>query len=108
LEQGDRLIYYEQCDRLPNPVLITAITNNHRCTTAAGQLCGGGISPDMWAELLKELLSISPEFSRIYAQERQNEGYISRRVLIRGYGTNELQELPAILIQLNRFMEPWH
>jgi hypothetical protein len=101
LANGDKLIYLEQGDRLPKEVMMLGRTN------LQGRVLIAGMAPDIVAELIKQLLATSSEFAKAYAAERQNEGYVSRRILIRGYGTSELPDIVNVIKAFDHCIERW-
>lgn len=101
LEGEGRLIYFEQCDRVPKDVMLVGRTN------AQQRMMMGTLSAEAIAELVKQLLASGTELGKTYSAERQNEGYISRRIYIRGYSTNELPDVVKIIDSLGRCIERW-
>jgi hypothetical protein len=103
---GPKVIYFEQSDRLPKDALIEAI-KAHTGTNAPAVSHLQMIPPEIIAEIVKELIAVAPEFSKVYSNERMNEAMIGRRILIRGYGTNELDKVVEIIQALEGCFEKW-
>ena len=99
--EGRKLLYFEQGDRLPKDVMLV----QHKDTN--GRMTMTAIPFEVYAELIKQGLITGTDVVRAYTSERQNEGYISRRILVRGYETNELQDVVKIIDAFNRCLERW-
>lgn len=103
--EGEKIIYFEQSDRIPKDALIEAIKAH--ATTSAVPMRLQMLSPEVIAGLVKELISVAPEFSKVYSNERMNEAMIGRRILIKGYGTNELWQVIQVIEALDGCFEKW-
>jgi hypothetical protein len=103
--EGEKVIYLEQSDRIPKDALVEAIRAGMGTNTPGVRL--RVVPPELIAEVAKELLNVAPEFSKVYANERMNEAMIGRRILIRGYGTNELDQVVEVIRALEGCFEKW-
>ena len=105
---GERVIYFEQSDRVPITVMIEAIKSQEVVSSNGVAGIRAFFPPEIIAEIVKQALIVAPEFSKTYANERMNEAMVGRRILIKGYqGTNELMQVNEIIKSMGDCMEKW-
>lgn len=96
--KGDKVIYFEQADRIPKDVMLESWKHqpvaNFNVTNGPLKMA---IPPEIIAEIIKEVLAAIPEITKGYQTERMNESLLSRRMFFRGYGTNELADINDIV-----------
>jgi len=92
---GDKLIYFEQADRIPKDVMLEAW--KHQPVVATNEIKPGMIPPEIIAAIVKEVLETIPKITGGYQNERMNEALFSRRMLFRGYKDAELNDINNIV-----------
>lgn len=96
LKRGDKLIYFEQADRVPKDVMLESW--KHQPVVANAQVVNSqAIPPEVIAAIIKEVLAAIPEVTKGYQNERMNEALFSRRMLFRGYAEGELKDINEIV-----------
>jgi hypothetical protein len=93
--RANRVIYFEQSDRVPKDVLIAA--------KPAGEV---GISAAAIDKIIEEVISIAPKLAKIRADESIENVLIGRRMLFVGYDTPEqLAILNDIVASMSQSIE---
>ena len=91
---ADNVFYIEQADRIPKDVMLEAW--KHLPLSPQTAVVNGAkivIPPEIIASVIAELCKTAPELTKGYQAERMNESLLSRRILIKGYTTNEIKEI---------------
>lgn len=98
---SDRVIYFEQSDRLPKSVLEAAIDPKHE----AEVFQMAGISPDIIGRIIAEALRLAPDLAKSYSGERMANAMYGRRFLFVGYSGDELPEITKMIEAMGRSVE---
>jgi hypothetical protein len=100
--EGGNVIYFEQTDRVPRSLMVSAWENVSSNTYVRS------IPPEAIAELVAEMVKLYPELAQIYSRERMENALIGRRILIKwNGGTNELESIKDIIMVLGGSIENW-
>lgn len=97
--RGDRVIYFEQADRVPKSVLIIPWAGG----STTNELFSRGIA----SSVIDGLKVVINDVSKSHGNERMENSIIQRRILIRGYSTNELEGVERIINILSGSIENW-
>jgi hypothetical protein len=101
--KGEKVIYFEQVDRVPKDVLMLLCEKKDDGTMSARVI--------PWLELIpmiEKLSDVAPEIVASYGKERMENAMITRRMLFRGYdGTNDLVEIERIIKTMGGNIENW-
>ena len=97
---GEKLVYFEQSDRMPKDVLLLA--NKDRGQTANAMMV---FSPEVIAKVVEGLLKVAPELAKTYSEERMNNALMQRRMLFKGYSGAELKEVERIIRAMSGSIE---
>lgn len=107
---GAKLIYFEQADRIPKDVMLSAwnhqpvvppvVVGNFKVSTNSV-----GLTPEEIAALIQAILAQIPSITAGYQNERTNEALLSRRMLFRGYQDAELKDINEIVKSLGWSIE---
>jgi len=98
--EGDRVIFFEQSDRIPKEVLLAAHEDKGAAVNAMV-----AIPPEVWGALLEEILKVVPEITEHLSKERMENSLIQRRILLRGYSGEELKDVIEIIKAFNGSIE---
>ena len=97
LDRGDKLIYFEQADRIPKDVMLEAWRHQAAAPLVGAEPRMQAIPPEVVAAIVAEVLKIIPSVTAGYQKERMNEALLSRRMLFRGYQATELKDINDII-----------
>lgn len=101
--KGEKVIYFEQVDRVPKDVLMLLCEKKDDGTMSARVI--------PWLEfipMIEKLADVAPEIVASYSEERMANAMITRRMLFRGYGgTNDLVEIERIIKTMGGNIENW-
>jgi len=100
---GDKVIYFEQTDRVPKSVLLMPWISDGTNEVVTMR----GVEVVAVLEGLGVLIKEYPEIAKVYSNERMNNALIQRRMLIRGYSTNELEQVEKIVKIFSESIENW-
>jgi hypothetical protein len=100
LESG-YVVYFEQSDRVPKDVLISANNGDELIVKALGV-----ISNELAGKIIDKMLETVPEITKGYGQERMFNAMLGRRMLFLGYDTPEqLREIQKIVESMSKAVE---
>jgi len=110
LDRGDKLIYFEQADRIPKDVMLESWKHQPVAPVVGfANLKAGtnsvGLTPEELAAIVAEVLKMIPVVTGGYQNERMNEALLSRRMLFRGYQDAELKDINEIVKSLGWSIE---
>jgi hypothetical protein len=108
LDNGDKLIYFEQADRIPKDVMLESwkhLPANPAPVPAVLGANAQAIPPEVIAAIIAEVLKVIPNVTSGYQNERQNEALLSRRMLFRGYRDAELKDINDIIKSMGYSIE---
>jgi len=103
--EGEKVIYFEQVDRVPKEVLLVV------CDRKAGETnteMTARVIP--WMEMIpmiEKMSEVAPEIIKSYSDERMANALITRRMLFKGYETNDLVEIEKIVQAMGMSIENW-
>ena len=98
---ADRVIYFEQSDRVPKDVLLAP---HQQKGAVAGAMAT--IPAELIGEAIEEALKILPELADKYSKERMYNALLGRRMLFIGYETPEqLDKIQEIIETMNGSIE---
>jgi hypothetical protein len=100
---GDKVIYFEQTDRVPKSVLLIPWMSGETNET----LVVKGADVIAMMQGIGTLMKEYPNMAKVYSNERMNNAFIQRRMLIRGYSTNELEQVEKIVRVFSESIETW-
>ena len=100
--KGERVIYFEQSDRVPKVVMLASWENDVMSGTSARSF-----DPTAVIAVIEKMLTTYPEVVKAYGEERMANALISRRILIKGYSTNELAEIGNMIKSMELSIEKW-
>ena len=98
--KGDKVIFFEQSDRIPKDVLLAA---NKEKTGLMNAMIA--IPPDVIAKVIEEILKVAPEIAKTMSEESMNNSLIQRRILLKGYSGQELKDVIDIIKAFNGSIE---
>ncbi len=99
--EGDKLIYFEQSDRIPKEVLLAPYGD---VEPVLGTMMS--IDPAVIAQVFEKIIDIVPEITKGYNNERMHNALLGRRILIKGYATaEELQHVESIVEKMSKAIE---
>ena len=98
--KGDRVIFFEQSDRIPKEVLLAAYKDKGQAVNAMM-----AFPPEVIGKVLEELIKTFPEIAKELSQERRDNALIQRRILLKGYSGDELKDIIQIIEAFNGSIE---
>ena len=100
--KGDKLIYFEQSDRVPRGVVMMSWMEYTNNVYAKGLDVVGAMGA------IDKIFGKYPDIVKAYGEERMNNVMVQRRILIKGYsGTNELEAIKGIIEAMGGCIENW-
>jgi len=105
LDRGEKLIYFEQADRIPKDVMLEAWGHQPAAPLLGAGANAQAIPPEVIAAIVSEVLKVLPNVASGYQNERMNEALLSRRILLRGYQDAELKDINIIIQSLGGSIE---
>ena len=98
--EGDKVIFFEQSDRIPKEVLLAA--NKDKGAAVNAMMV---IPADVIAKVIEEILKVAPEIAQTMSDESMNNSLIQRRILLKGYSGQELKDVIEIIKAFNGSIE---
>lgn len=101
--KGDKVIYFEQTDRIPK--VVAQAPWDHAANAKAGD--ARAVDYGAVVDMLDKLFMMYPNVVEFYGQERMENALIGRRMLFRGYSNEELKDVEKIARALGDSIENW-
>lgn len=99
--RANRVVYFEQSDRIPKDVLLASFGKKEPTNAVLG-----AIPPEVIAKIIEELAKMIPAMAKNYSQERMFNALIGRRMLFIGYESPEqLEKINDIVKSMGKAIE---